>query len=132
MHEHLKAAAAYKKVEGVEIPEIGLTMYVRTASAAWDVEWEALVDKNSGPLDDKGNRPLKSFAGMGELVLSGCLCDSDGVRLFKDTAEARAWMADVAMAIVDRLVAAALKLNRMGENLPKNSETPRLDASHSA
>lgn len=132
MHEHLKQCAAFKKVEGVEIPEIGLTMHVRTASAAWDVEWESLVDKNSGPPDSEGKRQLKTFTGMGELVLAGCLCDADGVRLFKDIAEARAWMADVSILIVDRLVSAALKLNRMGENLPKNSETPRPGASLSA
>lgn len=132
MHEHLKACAAFKRVEAVEIPEIKLALHVRTASAAWQVEWETILEKNSGPPNAKGERELTTSAGMHELVLAGCLCDADGVRLLKDVAEARAWMADVERTIVRRLVAAAMAINGIGENIPKNSEPPQPGASPTA
>lgn len=132
MHEHLKACAAFKRVEAVEIPEISLTMHVRTASAAWQVEWEALIEKNSGLSNAKGDRELVTQAGMYELLLAGCLCDADGVRFFKDVSESRAWMAETERTIVRRLVAAAMALNGIGENVSKNSVPPQPDASLTA
>lgn len=103
-----------RKVEPVEVPEWGGTVFVRSMSSA---ERDAFEDASTGP-DDKTN--LKLYRAR---LVAATACGPDGQLMFTPS-QASALGAKAAAAVV-RLFAAAQRLNLMGqygvEALKKNS-----------
>jgi hypothetical protein len=92
-----------RRVEPVDVPELGGTVYVRMLSAfEKDQLDDALTDERGKPVSD--NVRAKVFA--------ACACDATGRAMFAftpaDVAEIGAWE----LAIVEPVYDAAMKLNR--------------------
>ncbi len=115
------------KTESVDVPEWGGSVFVRELTGAERDTWEASVVKTNG------TKVTIDSQNMRAKLVALCVVDGDGKRVFtaKDAKELGAKSA----AALDRVVDAARRLSRIGEdeleNLGKGSEPVQSGASAS-
>ena len=93
--------AADCKVEPVDVPEWGGSIYVRTFSGIVRDRIDSFVSLNKGDM-----------AGMRALIVSLSACDQSGALIFKPDDVAA--LNEKSAAAMDRVVQAASKLNKLG------------------
>ena len=107
-----------RKLEPVEVPEWGGTVYVRTLTGT---EKDAYLARHVKAVDGQQTFDRN---GATEQLVAMALCDESGNRLFTDL-EARK-LGEKNANVLERLVEVATKLNKLGadglEEAEKNSE----------
>lgn len=106
-------AAQDRKLEPVEVPEWGVTVYLRELSAAQVSQYRAVavaaVDLEKDEIKDAG-----ALMSIGSLVVAWAACDEQGERLFTD-ADAAA-LGEKSAAAIDRLATHVLRISGLGRS----------------
>ena len=100
-------------IEKVNVPEWGGHVYVKVLSGAERDRFDqSVLDRHGKPTNLQGARAR---------LAAITLCDKDGRRLFSDQEINQ--LADKSAAAIERVCEAAMKLNRMGEQLGESIES---------
>ena len=101
--------AAARRVEKVEIPELGMPVFVRAMTGAEADTYQDALEKATN---------ANSTVGLGRLLVSLTLCDETGKRLFATAAE----IGEMDAAAISRIVAAAVRMSGLTKEFREELE----------
>lgn len=96
--------SAKRRIEKIDVPELGMSIHLRRMNGHERDEYQAAMFAADRAQAEKG---MASVLPLQPLLLSLCICDEDGKRVFDTPAEVQ----EMDGTVLDRLAIEAIRIN---------------------